>query len=145
MNRRHLGLVLVLLPLSAAAQIYRWTDASGQVHFAQKPPATGDYQLLHPELPPPTPAPGVDAIRRRAQGYAQEDADRQKSRRVLLQAQADKAERCAKVRERIAYLEQSTAHRLFKTGDDGQPARLTEAEFQERLDDARSAAAKYCD
>ncbi len=34
-------LCLLLLPGLAAAEIYRWTDANGQVHFGQRPAAAG--------------------------------------------------------------------------------------------------------
>ena len=137
--------VLLLLPLAAAAQIYKWTDANGQVHFSQNPPASGAYKDVTPDLPPPTVTPHVDSLRKAAESYAQQDADAQKQRTAMLKAKADNAERCAKARERVRFLDEHPAHRLYKTGDDGQPARLTDEDYQQQVGDAQAAAAKYCD
>ena len=136
---------LLLLPLAAAAQIYKWTDANGQVHFSQNPPVSGNYQNVTPELPPPTSAPHVDSIRRSAQSYTRQDSEAEKQRSALLKTKADNAERCAKARERLTFLEERPAHRLYKTGDDGQPTRLTDEDYQQQVADAKSAASKYCD
>lgn len=43
---RHLPISLLLLvltgvPLVAGAQVYKWTDANGTVHYADEPPANG--------------------------------------------------------------------------------------------------------
>lgn len=140
-------LVLGCLPLPAQAEIYRWVDAQGLVHFTQNPPPHGAYQNV---TPPPaaiaSPGPQIHAKPASSLG-----ADSGKTRQAAqatqasLKSKADNAERCAKARERVSFLEEKTAHRLFKTGDDGQPARLTEEEFQQQLDDANGAAKKYCD
>jgi hypothetical protein len=139
-----LTLLLCGLPLAASAQIYKWTDANGQVHFSQNPPKQGSYQDVTPQgpisgtstdssgrpLPPPP----------RGNGSSSSSAPAQQA----LRASADNAERCAKANERISYLQEKTAHRLFVTGDDGQPARMTDEQFDQQLQDARDAAAKYC-
>jgi glutaredoxin len=36
--RRLLLLALLALPLTAASEIYRWTDAQGKVHYSDNPP-----------------------------------------------------------------------------------------------------------
>lgn len=135
-----LVLLLCGLPLAASAQIYKWTDDKGQVHFSQNPPKTGVYTDVTPTepvsgtemgpKPPPRFAPHGGASSGAAQGN--------------LQARADDAERCAKANERISYLQEKTARRLFVTGDDGQPARMTDEQFDEQLKDAQDAAGKYC-
>jgi hypothetical protein len=58
------GLVLLVFAVScgAYAQIYKWTDKTGQVHYAQTPPsgqAAGAVDLRESQLgepPPPIPA-----------------------------------------------------------------------------------------
>lgn len=37
-----LAALLGCLPMAASAQVYKWTDAQGQVHFSDKPPAASD-------------------------------------------------------------------------------------------------------
>ncbi|HZR38176.1 MAG TPA: DUF4124 domain-containing protein [Nevskia sp.] len=145
MNKSLLSLLLCGLPLAASAQIYKWTDANGQVHFSQNPPKQGSYQDVTPQGPisgtstdsngrplPPPPRSGGGS----SSGSAPATQ--------AMRAGADNAERCAKANERIAYLQEKTAHRLMVTGDDGQPARMTDEQFDQQLKDARDAAAKYC-
>ncbi len=141
MNRT-IALLLCSLPLAASAQIYKWTDDKGQVHFSQNPPAQGNYQDVTPELPvsgTSTSAPAKHP-RSAASGSSGGDAAQQQA----LQAKADNEERCAKARERISFLQEKTAHRLFVTGDDGQPSRMTDEQFNQQLQDAQDAASKYC-
>lgn len=131
--KRFSGLLICCVPLLASAQIYRWVDASGGVHFSQNPPASGSYKDVTPAPSSIAPSPG------HANNAAGETTERQ-----TLKVKADNAERCAKARERISFLEEKTARRLFKTGDNGQPAPLSQEEFEQQLNDAKAAGAKYC-
>ncbi|HWY24711.1 MAG TPA: DUF4124 domain-containing protein [Nevskia sp.] len=139
-----LALLLCGLPLAASAQIYKWTDANGQVHFSQNPPKTGNYSDVTPQLPVSGASTGGSSTPRPSAGSAPSSSSGGPSQQAL-QASADKAERCAKANERISFLQEKTAHRLFVTGDDGQPARMTTEQFDQQLKDAQDAAAKYCD
>jgi hypothetical protein len=135
-----LALVLFSLPLAASAQIYKWTDANGQVHFSQNPPKTGAYS----DVTPTEPASGTEMGPKPAARSAPRGSSSGGGSQANLQARADDAERCAKANERISYLQEKTAHRLMVTGDDGQPARMTDEQFDEQLKDAQDAASKYC-
>ena len=144
MNRT-IALLLCSLPLAASAQIYKWTDASGQVHFSQNPPPQGTYQDVTPELPVSGASTGgTPAKRARSTASGSSSGGDDAARQQALQAKADNEERCAKARERISFLQEKTAHRLFVTGDDGQPARMTDDQFNQQLQDAQDAASKYC-
>jgi hypothetical protein len=140
---RAFALLLCTLPLAASAQIYKWTDANGQVHFSQNPPKEGNYQDVTPQGPVSGATFGGGASSSRRSG-ASSSSGGNASGQQALQAKADSEERCAKAREHISYLQEKTAHRLFVTGDDGQPARMTDEEFDQQLKDAQDAAAKYC-
>ena len=139
---RSIALLLCSLPLVASAQIYKWTDANGQVHFSQNPPKVGEYQDVTPQLPVSGASTGGAPMKHSAAASSNSGDDA--ARQQALQAKADNEERCAKARERISYLQEKTAHRLFVTGDDGQPARMTDDQFGQQLQDAQDAAAKYC-
>jgi hypothetical protein len=41
MHRSLIAVALLLLAPLAAAQVYKWTDASGTVHYSETPPAQG--------------------------------------------------------------------------------------------------------
>jgi hypothetical protein len=133
------ALLLGGAPLLASAQIYKWTDANGEVHFSQSPPKVGNYEDVTPQFP--ASGSGSQAYRHSAAAAnGGDDAAKQHA----LQAKADDEERCAKARERISFLQEKTAHRLMVTGEDGQPARMTDEQFNQELQDAQDAASKYC-
>jgi len=50
----------VALGPAAQAQVYKWTDANGQVHYDNKPPAEGQTTQTLDIHSQPTPAGGVD-------------------------------------------------------------------------------------
>ena len=130
------AVLLCCLPVLAwAQQIYKWTDASGVVHFSQNPPAQGSYENVTPNLPPPGQAPKY---------HLSDESGTGKTASQATQAQADNEERCAKARERVSFLKDKTAHRLYTTGADGQPSRMTDEEFDAAVKDANDAAQKYC-
>ncbi|MCR3766649.1 DUF4124 domain-containing protein, partial [Pseudomonas aeruginosa] len=47
---RALWFCLGLLPLLAQADIYRWTDAQGKVHFSATPPAGAQRVEVRPQV-----------------------------------------------------------------------------------------------
>ena len=57
----YLILVLTLGPM-AQAQVYKWTDANGQVHYDSKPPTDGQAAQTLDIRSQPTPASGVDNV-----------------------------------------------------------------------------------
>lgn len=142
MNRT-IATLLCSLPLAVSAQqIYKWVDANGQVHFGQNPPKEGNYQDVTPQQPVSGAATGGGGGTHPARTSWPSSSSG--AGNTALQSKTDDEERCAKARERISYLQEKTAHRLFVTGDDGQPARMTDDQFNEQLKDAQDAADKYC-
>ena len=68
-----------------------------------------------------------------------------KTREAGLKLKAETLERCAKARERISFLEEKTARRLFVPAPDGgEPSRMTEEQFQAELDAARALESANC-
>jgi hypothetical protein len=137
-------LTVTVLPLPAAAEIYRWVDADGVVHYSEAAPPEGNYQRVHPL----TSLNGIDngsaAAGQFLDATGKRDAEAAKARQAATQAKAEGAEKCAKARERIAFLQDNTAHRLMVKGADGQPARMTDDEFDKELKTAQQDQAKYC-
>jgi hypothetical protein len=143
MKRPSILLLLCALPLIAQAQqVYRWVDASGVVHFSQTPPSEGPYENVTSSLPQSTTYNADGSVGKPAAKPGQKDAAG--ADQAATQAKADDAERCAKARERISYMEEKTAHRLMVTGPDGGPSRMTDEQFNAEIADAKSAADKYC-
>lgn len=51
-----LGLVLLMIAEAAAAQVYKWKDEHGTVHYSDTPPPAGPAQVMKTDAPPPPPA-----------------------------------------------------------------------------------------
>lgn len=145
MNLRPLLTLLVCLPLTAVgAEIYSWSDGNGVRHFTQEAPPKG---IAFVRIPVESTSPAYSAP---ANGTATPKKDTvlgggPKTREAGLKLKAETLERCAKARERITYLEEKTARRLFKPGlDGGEPSRFTEEEFNAELEAARAVEAANC-
>ena len=125
-------LAAAALPVSAS-NVYKWTDAQGQVHYTQTPPRSGSYssqsqRSLQPGASTASPAPQPKPVEaaKTASAATGESAD-------------NKAKRCAAAKERQAFLASTIPRRLMVTGPDGQPARMTEEQYAEAVSKAQEA------
>lgn len=98
------ALVLCLLLMPAAdADVYRWRDADGRVHYGDQPPADAPSEPVPIDPPPPTRGAGeaerrmLDEADRRAARTARE---RSESRRREARAEAARERRCSELTER---------------------------------------------
>lgn len=54
--------LLLALPGLTAAEMYKWVDANGQVHYSERPPSAGNYESVKP-LPAATePEPAIESV-----------------------------------------------------------------------------------
>ena len=58
-------LVPLLLCTTVAAEVYRWTDDQGRVHYGERPPAQGAQRLDLPSTGPPSTTPDASVTERR--------------------------------------------------------------------------------
>lgn len=106
MNRTHLlPLVLLLLAGVARADIYRWTDAEGRVHYGDRPPASGAEKIVEP--PPPSPlSPDevnaqLEAIRAKRQAAAEEAARAREEKAKAEAERKQRAQECAAAQRQL--------------------------------------------
>ncbi|MEX2525154.1 MAG: DUF4124 domain-containing protein [Gammaproteobacteria bacterium] len=133
-----------VIPL-ANAEIYKWTDEDGQVHYSQSPPP-GDRQ-----------AETIDATRSDASEEALQELEKDKARAEALrkarleeqrekkQAEEEKAwkeENCRRARDRLHSY--SVPNALIKQ-QDGSRIRVDEETRQKELARAREMIQKYCE
>jgi hypothetical protein len=122
--------------LSASAEIYRWTDEAGRVHYGERPPGDG----AEPVVVRPSPAGGAaapsEAQRRERQQRLLESFEYERARRAEQRAEAA---RLADRRARDCRQVQAILRRLDHAG----PVYVTDADGSRRyLDDAERAAEK---
>ncbi len=145
MSLRPLLSLLICLPLAApCAEVYSWSDSNGVRHFTQEAPPKGVQFVKIPveSTSPFSGAPGSGTSTPKKDTVL---GGGPKTREAGLKLKAETLERCAKARERITYLEEKTARRLFKPAPDGgEPARYTDEEFNAELGVARAAESANC-
>ena len=137
MHRLPIALALSLLAPLASAQVYKWTDAGGTVHYSQSPPAkgtefkqvktTGSAAPLAP--PPPT------NVERDTTGSAEPPpapvADTPANRKTL----------CTSLKSNIAALQGSGPVILQQNG---KPDVLGAEQRKQQLATAQSQYGQYC-
>jgi hypothetical protein len=154
--------LLLILATSAGAQtVYRWKDASGQTHYSQTPPTTGQYDVMQGGRAPSSslsaaatpapaaPAPSAASEQREKEKKFIEDAEAARKAKAAAKekektAKAEKDQRCKAAREMAQFLEERTARRLVTKADDGNYARMNEDEFMKKLDAAKKDEATNC-
>jgi len=139
---------LVFAMLATAAyggQVYRSTDANGNVVYTDRPteksepvnvivPAAG--RPGNPITPPAAKAAAAKA--QTGSGQASDTGDQKKEKEKVqtpAEKEAERATKCAEARDRQTRYDQS--HRLYKAGPNGEREYLNSAE----IDDARAKAA----
>ena len=124
---RALLLIVMLLPTLAFAQIYRWTDADGRVHFGQRPPAGAEQVEVRPQV-----------VERDEQTRAREarserffDARRQEqqaAREQANQAQVAREQECQGLRRQLSRLQ--LGGRFFRNDAAGERVYYSDSEVE---------------
>lgn len=104
--------LLTSLVGTAAAQIYKWTDAQGNVHYGDCPPA--DCKTEQIEAPQSPSQEDVQSATKRSQQLIQEQAARDQQRRIereiaqkeYRQKQLETRQKCKTMRSQLVLLEQ---------------------------------------
>ena len=79
-------------PLPAVAEVYRWVDADGQVHYGERPPPQGARKIELPETSKPSSEPDREAVDRRARQQRLLDAyEHERERKEAAAADAARA------------------------------------------------------
>jgi len=138
-----------LSTVAVADTVYKWLDASGQVHYTDRPPEEPGARVLGvferdvlQEVGQGT-QPAFEAPGAASPGFAEEPA----SRDVVSSVEADmarvRAEQCKQAQERYkTYIE---SRRLFRQLPDGEREYLTDEQLTQARIEAKQAVEEYCD
>jgi hypothetical protein len=143
MTRALAFLALAMLPLLAAAQVYRWVDDKGQVHYSQVPPPGRDAQPIGPP-PPPAASPNQDSLNKSLADDKAAQPERQAEAARLAQVQAEREAQCRQAREQIAILDANPPIRMTTTDDKGNVSRVTEEQHRARRAELQKLADDRC-
>lgn len=136
-----------LLQSPARGEMYKWTDAAGEVHYSQVPPPGGIKTETIQGAPPPADDPDkiiedlqnqVDAMDETV--TKQEGEAREKSLRKEIDEAYEK--NCTASRNNLASLQEGGRKRYLTA--DGQVIHLSEEERQQRINEAKDQIDEFC-
>ena len=136
-----------LLQSPARGEMYKWTNAAGEVQYTQVPPAGGIKTEKIQGAPPPADDP--DKINEKLQNEVdamdearsrQEEASKEKSLRM----EKDEAykKNCISSRNNLAKLQEGGRKRYLTP--DGEVIHLSEEERQQRINEAKDQIDEFC-
>ena len=134
--------LLLLLPGLAAAEIYRWTDANGQVHFGQRPVAAGAQQI---EVKPQVVERDQLTREREERANRFYDARREEQAQasaVAAENQAKRAEECRELRKRLASIPEGRSY--YRTEADGQRSYYSDEQVDTARQQLQSRVSERC-
>lgn len=140
------GLMVALA--AAAADIYRWTDEHGRVHYGQRPPPQGAERLDMPSAEAPPGVKDADAAERRARqkrlldAYTYEREQDEARREREDQRARELAQECQRVQRywrRLAY-----PGPVYIKGDDGERQYLNDQQRAAEMERLRPAYRQAC-
>jgi len=138
-----LVLTLALAAGSAQAQVYKWTDANGQVHYSDSAPSNAQ-QIKGPtpraETPPPAPAPAPPAAA--PAPPAPPALTTQQKQQVQRDVAAARAQQCKEATEQ--YEKSVRAQKMFKTNDKGEREYVSAAEADQMRLQLQAAKISAC-
>ncbi len=140
------ALILVVLtaaagfyaPANAAAKIYKWTDANGQVHFDSSPPPGQVTEKVRiqkgVDAPPPAPTDVATAANASSSGTEKPA--------LSPEQRAELTRYCNGMRERISVLKQGG--RVIEKAPDGSSLALNAEAVTEKLKADEANVKSYC-
>jgi len=142
-----LCLAATLLHTPVSAEIYKWTDATGEIQYSQVPPAGGvkteKIQGAHPPADDPDVAneslqKQVDAMNKSIAEKAEKDKEKEMEKELATTNKRN----CATSQDNLKKLEEGGRRRYLTA--DGEIMHFTEEERQEQISAAKEEIEKYC-
>ena len=139
---RHLLFIVLLIPSLASAEIYRWTDAQGRVHFGEKPGAAGAETV---EVKPQV-VERDEATRQREQ-RTEEYFDARRDEKAAsdaraAQVRAERSKECSELRRNLSQIERDG--RYFTTDANGERTYIDVKEVEAARSRLSSRIAQRC-
>jgi FKBP-type peptidyl-prolyl cis-trans isomerase len=142
------ALLLAMPPLAASAEIVKWVDDKGQVHYSdQAPPQAKKAKTLNlpaaPSAPPPPPAEAKStAEKERDFQQRRMDAEAAEKKAAEAQKQAEQDRRnCAAARSNLQSLESG---RVVRYDENGEKVFLDDAQRAAAMEQARKDISQWC-
>ncbi|WP_339907243.1 DUF4124 domain-containing protein [Pseudomonas guineae] len=135
-------LCLLLLPGLAAAEIYRWTDANGHVHFGQRPAVAGAEKV---EVKPQVVERDQLTREREERTSRFYDARREEQAQasaVATERQVKRAQECRELSKRLASIPEGRSY--YRDEADGQRSYYSDKQIDTARQQLQSRVAERC-
>ncbi|HSC82762.1 MAG TPA: DUF4124 domain-containing protein [Pseudomonas sp.] len=139
---RKLLLCFLLLPGLAGAEIYRWTDANGQVHFSEQPGGAGAKQIEVKPQVVERDAATRQREERTAQFYDARHQEKAQAEAKSSEAHAKRAQECRELRGQLANIQRGG--RYFVTEKNGERTYFSDQELDGARNRLSSRIAERC-
>jgi hypothetical protein len=144
------ALLLALLAIPAGAEIYKWTDVQGKVHYGDQPPSGSIPRPFNPQTPKAAEARADEARRNAAEQTARKRVEQETALEAERKKQAGseeetrrKADNCQRARNNLDML-QRMGMRLTTVDVQGRARTLDAAARQAEIDRANQMIAENC-
>ena len=140
MHRLLIAVALLLLAPLATAQVYKWTDASGTVHYSEAPPAQGtQYSKV-------TTTGSVEPLSKSTAQAQAEDGSAGRTEpkpapKTIADTPANRKSLCDSLQSNLATLQGSAPVVMEQ---DGKPNALDAAQRKQQIDTAQGQYNQYC-
>jgi hypothetical protein len=151
MNRRlgaKLTLLVVLMSLAVQiqAEVYKWVDEQGRVHFSDRPNDAGStgIKIKEQQDAPASDGPSdrQQKMQRMLDVYAEDRAERKEAKQKQQAEQKKRKQYCARAKDR--YNSHIRARGIYSLGSDGERRYLSEKERAGHLKQLKSDIARWC-
>jgi len=146
-SARMFALLVVLAAMPAAADVYRWVEKDGHVHFGDRPPPGSAERITVPVAPAPD--AGLKNRRLRRQRLLDAFEEERRLQEQAAKEAAQEAERrrqyCRQAQDRLRGIEAS--RRVYEMDEQGNRAYRwwNDNEKDQAIAEARRAVQQYCD
>lgn len=138
------ALLWAALAAPATAEVYRWEDAQGNVHFGDRPPAGAATQALDPAAPPHPGASTAQRLERQRRYLKVTDQERRQEAAERERAAREAARRQSNCRQARARLERArSASYLYNDTPEGRVV-LDDRQRAAHTAGLRQAVAQWC-
>lgn len=138
--------LLCSLPFLAQAEIYKWTDENGQVHYTQQPPADLPAEHITPPPPPPIdPEKAQQQVEELIESQQTEESaevKRQKVEQAEELAEQIREENCQIARDNLLVYQNNPGRRFMN--ELGEVTRPTEEERQAKITEFEKQVDEFC-
>lgn len=131
---------------AAPAEVLKWKDKDGQVHYGELPPLGAKAESKSPP-PPPSANPNQDALNKSLSDSQKPlSPQEQKIAAATADFAAKREAACKQAQERLTYLTNSTPRRLASKDEaTGQMSRMTEETFNSQVAEAEDRIKNNCE